>query len=76
MKLQFGTRFLVVVLAVFGVGSVSPKALRAEEKLDKSAAMKGQMVFERYCVACHGRSGKGDGSLAKDLRTSCLTSPR
>ncbi len=70
MNVRFGSRFLVVAFAVVGFGWVSPDTLEAEEKLDKAAAMKGQTIFKRYCVACHGRSGQGDGSLSKDLRST------
>ena len=27
----------------------------------------GQDLFRRYCVACHGASGRGDGALAAQL---------
>jgi len=70
MNVKFGSRFLVVAIAIFGLGFASPEAPRADEKLDKAAGRRGQTVFKRYCVACHGRSGRGDGSLANDLRTS------
>jgi len=70
MKVKVGSRLLVVGLAIVALGWASPRPLHAEETLDKSAARRGQTVFNRYCVACHGRSGKGDGSLAKDLRSS------
>ncbi|HEY5866358.1 MAG TPA: c-type cytochrome, partial [Candidatus Tectomicrobia bacterium] len=28
----------------------------------------GQQYFERYCSACHGMTGRGDGSAAPALR--------
>lgn len=35
-------------------------------------AGRGRLVFERRCVACHGPEGRGDGPLAKELRTPGL----
>jgi len=30
----------------------------------------GEALFERYCSACHGASGRGDGPVASSLATS------
>jgi mono/diheme cytochrome c family protein len=35
---------------------------------DKGAISKGQTTYERYCVSCHGKTARGDGPLAKELR--------
>ncbi len=40
----------------------------ADTQLDPSSAAEGKITYVRYCVSCHGKSGLGDGSLAKDLR--------
>jgi len=37
---------------------------------DKAAAEKGAIVYVRYCVSCHGKSARGDGPLAADLRVA------
>jgi len=47
---------------------LAPAAFAADTALDAAAASKGQVTYERYCVACHGTTGQGDGSLAPDLR--------
>ena len=39
-----------------------------DQALDTAAAAKGQVTFTRFCVSCHGPAGKGDGSIAGDLR--------
>jgi mono/diheme cytochrome c family protein len=31
---------------------------------DSEALARGQAVFQKYCVACHGGSGNGDGPVA------------
>jgi mono/diheme cytochrome c family protein len=57
-------------LAWFAVGSlvVGPGAGAADNALDAGAAAKGQITYARYCVPCHGPTGKADGPLAADLR--------
>jgi mono/diheme cytochrome c family protein len=35
---------------------------------DQGTVAKGQITYERYCVSCHGKTGHGDGPLAKELR--------
>ena len=34
---------------------------------DPSEAGMGQLIYGRYCAACHGREGKGDGPVAPGL---------
>ena len=42
--------------------------VRADTRLDPSSAAEGKVTYVRYCVSCHGKTGLGDGPLAKDLR--------
>jgi mono/diheme cytochrome c family protein len=69
---QKNSRFLtarVVLLACLGTtGALAPRASAEQMKLDKQAAAKGRITFQRYCVSCHGPEARGDGPLAKDLR--------
>jgi mono/diheme cytochrome c family protein len=58
---------LAVGLAALGA-AFGTAARAADEAADPAAAKKGQVTYVRYCVACHGQTGKGDGSLAGDLR--------
>ena len=37
------------------------------DKMDSAEATMGQVVFARYCAACHGRAGRGDGPVAPGL---------
>ena len=39
----------------------------APEQLDTGEATMGQVIFTRYCAACHGREGHGDGPVAPGL---------
>jgi len=45
-----------------------PGASADQSTATKEAIDKGRTTFLRYCVSCHGKEAKGDGSLAKDLR--------
>ena len=36
-------------------------------KHDANEAAMGQLIYGRYCAACHGREGKGDGPVAPGL---------
>jgi mono/diheme cytochrome c family protein len=58
------TAVLSITLALM----MLPALCAAESAVDAAAAAKGQVTYTRYCVACHGTAGKGDGSLAPDLR--------
>lgn len=58
-----------VVAAAAAAGLLAIAGLAgAQTKLDPRAAAEGRKTYVRYCVACHGPQGKGDGPLAKDLR--------
>ena len=70
MKLTLDTRTLITALALLGLVWATPGSAEAEEKLDKGAAARGETIYKRYCVSCHGPSGKGDGPLAEHLRQS------
>lgn len=60
---------LALVAGLLAAGLASSPGLAAPaDKLDKEAAAKGSITFERYCVSCHGPKAQGDGPLAKDLR--------
>jgi mono/diheme cytochrome c family protein len=39
-----------------------------DEALNKAMALTGERHFKTYCGACHGKTAKGDGPLAKDLK--------
>lgn len=61
------------LLQVFSAGLVSlalSSSLRAQGKppYNVGDAAAGEESFKTYCAACHGKSGKGDGPLAKDMK--------
>jgi mono/diheme cytochrome c family protein len=44
-------------------------ALAQQPGPDRAAAVKGEVAYRRYCASCHGATGRGDGSIAAELRT-------
>lgn len=48
--------------------AVSAAAQDPPSKLDLKEAQAGEVIYLRYCAACHGRSMKGDGAVASGLR--------
>jgi mono/diheme cytochrome c family protein len=44
--------------------------VRAQTKPDPQAVANGAIVYARYCVSCHGKTGRGDGPLASDLKVT------
>lgn len=36
---------------------------------DQASLDRGQKLFEQNCAICHGKEGRGDGVLAKNLKT-------
>lgn len=34
---------------------------------DRASLLRGKALYQRYCVACHGRSGRGDGPAGATL---------
>ena len=58
-----GIRGFALIAAV----ALSGPALAGDEPGHR--ATYGCITFEVYCAACHGYSGKGDGTMAQRLRT-------
>lgn len=54
--------FLVLVIVVPLVLASQPT------KVDTALAYNGEATFRTYCSSCHGKSARGDGPLAKDLK--------
>jgi len=47
-------------------GSVSDACVvRYFKDMQEASELRGRLVFQNYCVLCHGEQGKGDGRAAK-----------
>ena len=51
-----------------GLLLLASAAQAQDDKVDIKMALSGERLFRTYCAACHGRTAKGDGPLAKDLK--------
>lgn len=63
---MYTTRHVTGTVAAVMLLGLSAQA--ADKAPDAAALAKGQLTYARYCVSCHGPTGKGDGPLAGDLR--------
>ncbi|MHB1109510.1 MAG: c-type cytochrome [Devosia sp.] len=59
-------RTLSLLLGAFMALSAVPAAA---EDLGRMQAQFGNVIYQLYCVACHGQGGKGDGPAAAALAT-------
>ena len=60
-----------VLLASVAFAQTPPAAKpapRPAASVDLAEAASGELIYMRYCAACHGRSLKGDGPVASGLR--------
>lgn len=55
----------VVIALTFILAPSAPAS--GAEKSDMARYMQGRMVYEKNCVFCHGRRGRGDGPWAKGV---------
>ena len=73
---------LIVVVLIFGISSSSfgqkskpwevPakfKTMQNPVKSDAASIQAGKDLFNKNCIACHGKTGLGDGPKSKGLKT-------
>jgi len=65
---RFGT-LCVAVLLIAGVASAQDKQVK-KEPIKASNPSSGAEMYKQYCAVCHGKTGKGDGPAAADLKTA------
>jgi mono/diheme cytochrome c family protein len=59
----------------FAVRSQEPDAGKEQKKVIEKVPMKataahsGEEMYMEYCAVCHGKTGKGDGPAASELKT-------
>ncbi len=67
---------LIIVFSFFVLGNLKSfhEVGYSKGKIEKSKMLslktdEGKKIYERYCIACHGADGKGDGAEAYQLET-------
>lgn len=76
LKITFSLMALIFLAFTFSSFVQNPWVIPAKYKsmknptdaTDKEGLMDGKYIFAKECASCHGKSGKGDGSKAKDLK--------
>lgn len=78
-----GVKYGILLLLVFvcsAANAASNKPPLSIQILGDFTISKGHILYQRYCLFCHGESGKGDGqnafSLSKRPADFTLTLPR
>ena len=56
-----------IALVFAAAALLAPAAVQAPEQHDVGEATAGQLIYSRYCAACHGKQGRGDGPVAPGL---------
>jgi mono/diheme cytochrome c family protein len=57
-------------LVVTGFLAAAVSAIAQDARVDPAMAMNGERLSRTYCGSCHGKTAKGDGPLAKDLKVA------
>ena len=63
-RLTYGAGMLFA--ALLALSSSAPA--RADEVMNKAVIDEGHTVYTNHCAVCHGKDGKGGGSMAKSVR--------
>ena len=69
-KLIAVTAVLVLAGAAFAQNPPAASPAKPPSTLNVGDASAGEVIYLRYCAACHGRTLKGDGPVASGLKNS------
>ena len=67
--MDFRRQMLGVTMAGWWLAMAMPGLAAGEANLSR-----GKQVYEKYCLACHGSKGRGDGAIPLDPPVADLTS--
>jgi mono/diheme cytochrome c family protein len=63
--------FAILVLLGAGATALARGQARVDTAAQASAdSLAGSISFDLYCASCHGRTGEGNGAVARSLRTA------
>jgi mono/diheme cytochrome c family protein len=60
--------FLIIAASAAHANRQSPENKNKEQPAEQAPRMSGAYIYKWYCAACHGKSGKGDGPAASELK--------
>ena len=63
-----GATLAMVLVGSVGLAAMDKEPTRVRMRIQPIASTRGVDLYQAYCLQCHGKGGKGDGSLAKGLR--------
>lgn len=69
-------RFRSALFGIFAYGAIQPAPAQQAQRKQEAAGphdasvTKGVDLYLRYCAACHGKDGKGDGPVAPALKAA------
>jgi len=69
-KLIAVTAVLVLAGAAFAQNPPAASPAKTTPAFSPGDAAAGEVIYLRYCAACHGRTMKGDGPVASGLKNS------
>jgi mono/diheme cytochrome c family protein len=52
---------------VIPLADLEEKGEKLRVKKDQASIDRGQVLYQKYCMDCHGKEGRGDGMLAQDM---------
>lgn len=60
--------FSTAAALLLAAGAAARAGQPEKKKWQGGSPTQGQVLYQRYCSVCHGTMGRGDGTLAADLR--------
>jgi len=64
------TTVAAVVVGAAATWMVAAAQTKATEETHLISSLDGQKLFQTYCATCHGKDAKGDGPMARSLKTA------
>jgi mono/diheme cytochrome c family protein len=69
MVRRFAIAAVLCLVPAIGLAQGAGKPTIKRESAKPTSSADGPQMFQSYCAACHGKTGKGDGPAAAALKT-------
>jgi mono/diheme cytochrome c family protein len=70
MKMGIALGLLGTLVVAYPFGTVQPPPKNHPEEKQLINSLEGQALYHEYCAVCHGKEAKGDGPMARVLKTA------